>query len=125
MKNLLHTALSMVPKQTATLHRWKGRVQNDRLLEVDVYLDPVSITASIQPVDRSRFQYMGLDASKSFVAIYATQDVLALMQTGNPDVIDWMGRRYRVENRADWHGTADYTAALAVDIGPAPEGVGP
>lgn len=122
IEGILALALSVLPAQTARLYRWTGKTRNDRGLEVDTFAEPAAITGSIQPVDRSRYVYFGLDAQKGYISIYSTAYVRDLTRTTNPDQVEYMGRRYRVVNRSDWHAPSDYNGVLAVDIGEAKDG---
>lgn len=121
IRNIFGLASRLLPKQQALLFRWKGRELNERGLDVDAFEPPVIITGIIQAVDRSRYGYMGLDAAKSYIAVYATVPLADLTRTGNPDQLEYSGRRYRVLNRSEWTKTADYDGVLAMDIGPATE----
>lgn len=119
IRSILKTAMSLIPKQSAVLYRWQGRITNDRGLDVDTYSPAESFTGSIQPVDRSKYEYMGLDATKGYITVYTTQIIVDLTRTHNPDHIEYGGRRYKVLNRSDWHSPADFNGLMAMDIGPA------
>ena len=117
IEKILALAMTVIPQQQALLFRWVGRETNDIGFDVDTFAPPVPLTGSIQPVDRSRYGYMGLDASKSYIVIYSQQLAQPVTQTDNPDQVAYMGRRYRIMSAADWHAPADYTGFMAVDIG--------
>ena len=118
--NILGLALSVLPKQTALLYRWQGRGRSPATgQDVDVFGAPESLIGNIQPVDRTRYGYMGLDAAKSYIAIYASVPIADLSRDRNPDQIEYQGRRYRVMSAADWRSYAGFSGHLAVDIGPA------
>ena len=119
IENILGLALTVIPTQEALLFRWQGREINAIGFDEDVFADPVPLTGSIQPIDRSRYGYMGLDASKGYVAVYCPDLVQGLTKTLNPDQIEYQGRRYRVMVDTDWSGPAGFTGVMAVDIGPA------
>ncbi|MDR2745588.1 MAG: hypothetical protein LBB66_10420 [Desulfovibrio sp.] len=116
---ILKTALSVLPKREALLFRWTGRTTNARGLHEDAFAPAEVISGSIQPVDRSRYGYFGLDGAKGYITVYADALISDLTRTGNPDQIEYRGRRYRVMNRTEWHETADFNGVLAEDIGPA------
>lgn len=117
--NIFALAMGVVPRQAALLHRWQGRTTNDRGLDEDSFAPPEEITGSFQPVDRSRYGYFGLDASKSYLTVYSTAVADDLTRTTNPDQIVYQGRRYRIMSRSEWHAPADYNGMLIVDIGAA------
>lgn len=119
IETILNLALSVVPRQEARLYRWHGRKTNAVGLDVDVFAAPVPLTGSIQPVDRSRYAFMGLDAARSYIAIYSSTRAEALTRTANPDQVEYLDRRYRIMNAADWQVPANYSGLMAVDIGPA------
>lgn len=118
--NIFALAMSVIPQQSATLYRWQGRAVNERGLDVDAFGPPEALAGcSIQPVDRSRYGYFGLDAGKSYLTVYSAAKVGDLTRNENPDQIEYAGRRYRVMNRSEWHAPAGYNGMLIVDIGPA------
>jgi hypothetical protein len=117
--SILKTALSVIPRQEALLYRWTGRTTNARGLDEDAFAPPEILGGSIQPVDRSRYGYFGLDASKNYITAYAGDPIRVLTRVSNPDQIEYLGRRWRVMNGTDWHGPADFIGILAEDVGPA------
>jgi hypothetical protein len=116
---ILQTALSVIPKQEALLYRWLERRKNEAGLYEDSFAAPEVIRGSIQPVDRARYGYFGLDAAKGYITVYSDALIEDLTRTRNPDQIEYRGRRHRVMNRTEWHGPADFAGVLAEDIGPA------
>ena len=121
MQGIFKMAMSVLPRQQARLFRWTGRETNARGLDVDAFAPPVTISGSIQAVDRSRYGYFGLDAAMSYITVYSDTPIQDLTRTENPDQLEYAGRRYRILNRSEWTGPADYDGVLAVDIGPAKE----
>jgi hypothetical protein len=119
LDGILKAALSVIPKQEALLFRWTGKTENARGLYEDSFAAPEVITGSIQPVDRARYGYFGLDATKGYITVYSGALIRDLTRTNNPDQIEYKGRRYRVMNMTEWHGPADFAGVLAEDIGPA------
>ena len=116
-KNLFGMALSVLPKQTGTLYRWQSRIVNQIGLEVNDYGPGESLTGSFQAVDRARYEYLGLDASKTYIMIYADKAIDDTTRSRNPDQIAWQGERYEVVNRADWTALAGFNGVMAVLIG--------
>lgn len=121
IETILPLAMTVLPKQTAKLYRWKDRSVNSRGLEEDVFETPVALAGSIQPVDRTRLAFFGLNEMQSYISIYTTEPLRAMTDTANPDQVEYAGRRYGVMSCADWQAPAGYTGILAVDIGPARE----
>lgn len=118
--NILGLALSVLPKQSALLYRWQGRGRSPATgHDIDVFGAPEGLIGNIQPIDRMRYGYMGLDATKSYIAIYTSMPIADLSREHNPDQIEYQGRRYRVMSAADWKSYAGFSGHLAVDIGPA------
>lgn len=119
INNILALAMTVIPKQQAQLYRWQGKVINSRGLEEDVFDTPVALVGSIQPVDRTRLAFFGLNEAQSYISIYTTEPLRALTDTTNPDQVEYEGRRYGIMSCADWQAPAGYTGVLAVEIGPA------
>lgn len=123
--NILSLALGVIPMKEAKLFRWIRRDKNEIGHLVDCFAPGTPLTGSIQPVDRTRYGYLGLDGSKSYITVYSPMLMQDLTRDANPDQIEYMGRRYKVINRSDWKGYADFTGVLAIDIGPAAGGETP
>ncbi len=123
--NILGLALSLIPQESALLYRWQTRSENAVGFDVDGFGPPEPLAGRIQPVDRARYGYLGLDASKSYITIYSPTLMQDLTRDSNPDQIEYKGRRYRVMNRSDWTAYADFVGVMAVDIGPASGGLTP
>jgi len=121
MKGILKLALSVLPKQQdATLHCFTGRVTNAVGLDENAYAPGVPLEqCSIQPIDRSRYGYMGLDASKGYIAVYASIPIDDVRRDRNPDYIVWQGRKWEVVNRANWTQHSGFNGVVCMDVGPA------
>ncbi|MDL2313389.1 hypothetical protein LJC36_00235 [Desulfovibrio sp. OttesenSCG-928-C14] len=116
IRNILGLAMTIIPKQEALLFRWTGRESNDLGLDVDTFDPPVPLKGSIQPVDRTRYAYLGLDASKKYISVYSTTLAGTVTKIKNPDQIEYQGSRWEVMADTDWHAPADYSGLLAVQI---------
>lgn len=123
--NILSLALGVIPKKEALLYRWQKRETNKIGFDVDGFGPPEPLTGSIQPVDRTRYGYLGLDASKSYITIFSASPMQDLTRDSNPDQVEWNGRRWRIMNSSDWKAYADFIGVLAIDIGPATGGETP
>lgn len=114
--NLLATAQTVIGKQSYQLKKWLGKVTNDAGFEVDSYAEPVDRSGSVQPVQRSKFQYLGLDFSKIYIQIFDTELIDVLSRTENADQIIWEGGIYKAMPNFDWKKTGDWNSVLCVRI---------
>lgn len=103
--NLLRQALRVIRPTTVDYHRYAGRVENEYGSWVTSYHPPVQIKASVQAVDRSRYESLGLDFSRSYVMIFSSHDLNGVHRDSSPDrfvLLD--GRAYTAVSETDWYG---------------------
>lgn len=117
--NLLSDALCVIEPQQADYFRHDGRKVNDAGQYVDSYLPPVEIEASIQAVRRTKYQFMGLDFSKSYVSVHACVDMRTLVRDVSGDYFVYNGRKYKLVDQSNWFVQDGWSKGLAIDIGDA------
>lgn len=103
--NLLEDAFMAIDPLTIQYRKFVDRVRTPTGLYKSGYADPVPVEASVQAVDRSRYEHMGLDFSKNYVMLYLSQDVMDIQRDNAPDrFILPNGRTYEVVSETDWFG---------------------
>lgn len=103
--NLLRQAMRVIKPLPIEYKKYRERELNDFGSWVTSYDDPVVIKASVQAIDRSRYERMGLDFSKNYVMIYTSHDIGAVVRDKTPDqFILPNGRTYTAVNVTDWYG---------------------
>lgn len=119
MFNLLNAAHMLIPSVTVQWRRATGRTQNALGQWVTEYADPVSLSCSFQPVDRSKYEYMGLDLNKRYFVLYGSDVLIAVERGTSGDTVDYQDRRYQAEDATDWYAYNGWKGIVFVDIGAA------
>lgn len=127
--NLLRQAMRLIKPIKVGYERYAGRQENDYGGWVTAYEDRVDILASVQAVDRARYEYMGLDLSRNYVTLYTSHDVGAIERDKSPDrFILPNGKIFTAVSDTDWYGldgawvsgAPGWSAVLAVENAPTP-----
>lgn len=119
--NLLNLALGAIQSQQVQWRRHIGTVENSMGQRVPAYDVPRAVSGSLQSIDSTKLQMMGLDLKKTYRTLFTTQ----LMQTAqpgtSPDQVSYGGRLYNVttEGMADWGLQDGWYRYLLIDIGAA------
>lgn len=116
--NVLGLALSVLAPQMVNFYAWTGNTTSASGKEVPTYAAGVKRRGSLQPVNRSNIQQMGLEMSKSYMTFFGPGTVRTLERDGAPDAFGYGGRRYNALSLVDWQTQDGWTAALCVDVGP-------
>ena len=87
---------------------------------VSQYGASVPVQVSAQPVARTLMQFLGLDASKEYLMIYAAVFLNDLDRDFAGDLIDFAGDRYQIMSNTEWKPVNGWNGSLAVRIGPVP-----
>lgn len=115
--DLLGAAFNLIGRQTLTLKTVTGRTENSLGLFVNTYATS-TIQGSWQPVQKTLYQQLGLDLSKSYFTLHVPTAVVPTGRGTAGDVVEYAGRQYQVESDTDWYGLDGWRAILCVDIGP-------
>lgn len=119
MFNLLNAALSLIPPVTVSWRKAISRVQNAKGQWVTTYADPEDLVCSFQPIDKAKYEGMGLDLNKHYFVLYGSDDLIAVERQQSGDTVDYQGRRYQFEDVADWYAYNGWRGVVCVDIGAA------
>ena len=114
--NLLNQALTVIAPQTVQYQRFVSRDTNQIGYDVSVFADPVPVRGSFQPVPRSRYEFQGLDFSKSYWVLFAPLGMIGVDRDVSGDQLTFQGRRYQVESITAWHGVDGWSEALCVEV---------
>lgn len=118
--NILDLALGVIGSQQVFWHQATGRSQNAQGQWITRYDPPQPITGSLQAVDRTRYQALGLDLARRYRVFYGTAPIKGVERGQTPDLLDYDGRRHEVVNDLDWRRQAGWQGVLVVDVGPVP-----
>lgn len=117
--NLLSLALTVIAPQTVILYKALPRQQNDRGDWVSPYEQGFPVEGSWQPVDRAKYESLGLDMEKSYFMFYTQEPIRAIEPDASPDLCERDGRKYSTTGGTNWQTIDGWQSALFVDIGKA------
>lgn len=116
MGNLLAQALTLIPQQEAQYYAFSGRTADDLGILTSTYDYPVSITASIQPVNRSVYELNGLDFNKEYITIFSSTPFLDVGRDVSSDKVVYNGKTYQLMNSMDWNSYDNWNYIMGVRI---------
>lgn len=125
MFNLLNAALTLIPPVTVMWSKATGRTQNAMGQWITAYDAPVPLTCSFQPIEKAKYEALGLDMNKHYFVLYGSNDLTAVDRDTSGDVIDFRGKRYQSEDAIEWYYYNGWKGMVFVEIGPSPAGVEP
>lgn len=119
--NLLGCALQMIASQSVMYFADAGRTKQPNGVFFTTYAAPVEIdVGSVQSVDRSKYQALGLDFTKTYFNWFVPNQLVTTIQRAKSgDVIEWNGMRLQLLNGIDWNAQDEWGMATGVVIGPA------
>ena len=131
--NLLSLALTVIASQPVNWFQFASQSDGPTGLNTVIYAAAQTVKiGSVQPVDRSRYEQLGLDRQKSYVTWFvpnANAQSIRSNPDGSGDVIEWPvnnagvplsgARRYQIVGDTPWTAVDGWTRVLGVDIGPA------
>lgn len=115
-QNLLNIALRVIKEQTIQYYQFDTRTLNSVGQYETVFLEPVNIVGSFQPVPRSLYRTYGLDFQKEYYTFYTSNDLLDLTRDVSGDQIMFMGKRYQCQSNNDWFKLDGWKGVLCVNI---------
>ncbi|XAI95259.1 hypothetical protein [Leptolyngbya phage Lbo-JY16] len=100
--NILNMAFGLIASQPAVWYQATGRAQNAVGQFITTYAEPVVIRGSMQPMDRARYEALGLDMDKDYWSFHTAHPIDGVDRGKAPDVIEYNGNRYQITKQADW-----------------------
>jgi len=114
--NHLAYAKQLIPLQTISYTPFSARTLNNVGLEVNTYGTAQSIKASVQAVQRSMYEDLGLDFQKKYVTIYLESKLVDVDRGTAGDRFTYNGETYQVESNLDWYSVDGWTSLMAAKI---------
>lgn len=103
--NLLEDAFMAIDPLEIQYLKFLDRVLSPAGVWISGYADPIPVEASVQAVNRSRYEHMGLDFAKNYIMLYLSQNVIDIQRDNAPDrFILPDGRTYQTVSETDWFG---------------------
>lgn len=110
-------ALGIIGTTAIRLYRFVDRNTNAIGNLVSLYDYPVDCRTSVQAVPRTLMHQLGLDMQKSYITVYAIDDVNDIERDTSGDVIYWNGKYWQSESNTDWHAIDGWQGTLFVEVG--------
>lgn len=117
--NLLGLALSIIPPVTVGWVPAVGRELNAIGQWVTTYADdPTTLSGSFQPLEKAKYEALGLDMNKHYFVFYVSAEVKGVERDRSGDILIHNQTRYQVEDVVDWYFYDGWLGLVCVDIGP-------
>lgn len=114
--NLLNQAFTIIPQQKFTYLRFKTVTVNDTGIKQNEYYDGIEYRGSVQAVNSTMYQELGLDFSKKYIQIFSSVNIQNVNNNQeSPDKVLWNNKEYFVVNCSDWYMQDGWTNILAVE----------
>lgn len=120
MFNLLQAAMSIIPPVSVVWHKTTGRTQNDLGQWVTAYAEPATLRCSFQPVEKAKYEALGLDLNKHYFVLYGSESLASVERNTAGDLVDYQGKRYQAEDQIDWFAYNGWKGVLFFEIGDTP-----
>lgn len=101
--NLFNLATTVIPPETAQYIQFLGENVNETGISIPTYAEPISITASIQPLGDQAYKDLGLDFQKEYYTVYSNQRMHGLNEQSHPDKLVFHGKEFVVERTTYWN----------------------
>lgn len=101
--NLLNAALRIIPKQRIIWRKFTGYAVDGQGLRINQYDAGKELFGSVQAVDRSLYDQLGLDQEKEYLTVYAPADIKGVSAQNAPDIIEFGGAAYKVVRNYPWY----------------------
>lgn len=100
--NLLNMAMRVIAPQTLVHKAFVERTENAVGDTVTVYAAPVEISGSMQAINKSLYQEMGLNIAKNYANLYTSADVRPTGRDVSGDLVIYGGRTWLCESDMHW-----------------------
>lgn len=114
--NLLNLAASVIPMQQIEVLRFEKRVLVDGGRYENTYGEPEPVRASVQSVDRRTYKELGLDMSRNYMMVYASDYIPSTKRDAAPDLVIYDGRTFEVVGDTAWTTQDGWTSGYIVEI---------
>lgn len=118
--NLYRSAVRLIKQTTVQYMKFNNRTLNAARQFVSGYDTAFDLQCSLQAVQRSSYQNLGLDFQKNYVKVYAAQDMIDLKRDSSGDRFIYAGLLYQLEDQKTWYLVDGWVSCLAVEVGVAP-----
>lgn len=116
--NLLNLALSVINPAQIQWFKFLKQTVGANLAVANTYAPPVTIRGSAQPVPRQLMETLGLDFNKSYIHIYAPNNLIDLERDISSDQFRVNRVLYQGISATPWFSYDGWNEILAVAVPP-------
>jgi hypothetical protein len=114
--NLLRLAMGPIARQKLQHRAYISRTINAAGDYVSTFADPVDITGSFQPVNRSLYQQLGLNLEKNYSTLYTQANVMPTERDREGDYVVFGGSTWQCNSEQDWRAVDGWRKLLCVEV---------
>lgn len=114
--NLLALAMGVIGQQAIAWARNTGLTTLASGAQVPTWADPVTIYGSLQPVDNTLLQQLGLDWTKNYCTFYAPAEFREVDRDQTGDRLTYAGKTYQVLNKTSWFAQDGWERVMCVEV---------
>ena len=112
--NLLELALTVLPAVNFEHRYFLGETVNEIGVKVPSYSEWTACRGMVQPVQRSRYEELGLDFAKDYINVWGSIPLHSVGLQNQPDQLRWNGFLFTITAVNEWNqynGWVNVTAA--------------
>lgn len=113
--NLLNRAFTLIPQQEFTFCKFISKEVNEQGLFVNTYAEPKKCKGSIQAVDQSLYEKLGLDFEKAYRLVYASIFMEGVNTQNTPDKLIFEGKTWKVVRETPWYSVDGWCGIMVVE----------
>lgn len=114
--NLLALALGVIGNQKVQWRKFAGMTTLTSGVQAPSWDDPVDINGSLQPVDETMLQQLGLDWTKKHCMFYASAEFKEVDRDQTGDRLTYAGRTYQILDKTTWFAQDGWERPLCVEV---------
>lgn len=118
--NLLGMAMQLITPQAVVWYAATNRTQNAVGQWVSEFAAPEVIRGSWQPVDKAKYEQLGLDLVKKYFVFYASKSITPVERITSGDQLEYDDKMHQVLDDADWFTQDGWRGVMCVQLGDPP-----
>ena len=112
--NLLEQALSVLPAVNFYYRLYEGETRNELGVKIPSYGQWLSCRGMVQPVNRSKYEDLGLDFAKNYINVWGTLNLKTVGLQNQPDQILWNSCIWTITAVNEWFQYNNWVNVTAV-----------
>lgn len=114
--NLLAIAFGAIGQQSVQWRKYVGMTTLADGSKRVTWSNPVTLAGSLQPVDSTLLQQLGLDWSKNYCTFFAPAEFRDPTRDQTGDKITYAGRTYQVIDKSSWFPQDGWEKVICVQV---------